>query len=208
MSWLLLVTDVLDRDAAREAARRELSRTPYRDAQPPWAYRVLKAVLDRVSEALDRASATVPGGPAGLVLLVLLLGALVAVVLVRLRPSASRSSTAELFGSGAVLTAAAHRARAEAAAAEGRWSDAVRERLRAVARELETRGVLDPRPGRTADELAREAGTAVPALAGLLTHGTRVFDDVWYGGRVADHASYAVLVQLDEQVTAARLVRS
>jgi hypothetical protein len=106
------------------------------------------------------------------------------------------------------MTADGHRARADEAAAAGKWADAVRERLRAVARELESRGVLDPRPGRTADELAREAGSAVAAVAAPLQRGVRVFDEVWYGGRSADASSYAVLVEVDRAVREARLARA
>ena len=65
----------------------------------------------------------------------------------------------------AELDAAGHRAAAEALAAQGHLAEAVRERLRAVVRALEERGVLDPRPGRTSGEVARDAGAAAPALA-------------------------------------------
>ena len=41
---------------------------------------------------------------------------------------------------------------------QGNWSAAIRHRLRAVARQLEESGVLNPVPGRTATELARDAG--------------------------------------------------
>ena len=61
----------------------------------------------------------------------------------------------------AQLTAAQHRATAESYAAEGNWAAAIRHRLRAVARQLEETGVLNPAPGRTANELARDAGTAL-----------------------------------------------
>ncbi len=208
MSPLAFVADVLDREEAREAARRELSKTPYREAEPPWTYRALQYVLDKLDQAFDGASASLPAGTPGRILLGLLLVGLIAVVVARLRPSTARGRSSEPFLGGEVLSAAAHRDRADTAAAQGRWADAVRERLRAVARELETRGVLDPRAGRTADELAREAGDAVPALAGPLARGTRVFDDIWYGGRVADAAAYALLVEVDDAVRGSRLVRA
>ena len=74
-------------------------------------------------------------------------------------------------------------------------------------RELEARGVLDARPGRTAGEVARDGGDAVPALAADLARAAAVFDEVWYGGRTADAASYAVLVEVDGRVTGARVGR-
>jgi hypothetical protein len=132
---------------------------------------------------------------------------LVAAVLYRTGPLGRRGpSRRALFEGSAVLTAQAHRELAEAAAGEGRWADAVRERLRAVVRELESRGALDPRPGRTAGEVARDGGAAVPAVAADLRRAAVLFDEVWYGGRDADAGSYAVLVGVDERVRDSRLV--
>jgi hypothetical protein len=196
----------LGRDAARRAAREELAKPPYQDAKPPWTYRAVNWVFQQIDKALSHATKVVPGGKLGLVVLVLLIAGLVALVVWRTRPSGLHRGDAALFLGGAETSAAEHRARADAAAGEGRWADAVRERLRAVARELEARGVLVPRAGRTADELAREAGRAVPEVAAALQRGVRVFDDVWYGGRVADASGYAVLVEVDRTVREARLV--
>ena len=95
----------------------------------------------------------------------MLVGLLVAVVLTRVGPLARSRRPAAVFAGSAVLTADEHRAQAQAAAEQGRWAEAVRERLRAVVRELEARGALDPRPGRTAGEVARDGGAAVPDVA-------------------------------------------
>ena len=53
--------------------------------------------------------------------------------------------------------------------------------------------------------MSREAGAAVPAIAAHLQRATTLFDEVWYGGRDADAASYAVLVEVDQRVTGSRL---
>lgn len=198
--------DLPGRDQARELARAELSRKAYADAQPPALLRLVRFVLEQFQQLVSSASDAVPGGAVGLVLLALLIGGLIAVIVVRLRPATSRSGSAALLFEGTALTAQQHRQRADAAAAAGDFAEAVRERLRAVVRELESRGVLDPRPGRTADEVAGEAGSVVPALAGPLRRGATVFDEVWYGGRVADAASYQGLVELDRTVRTSRLV--
>jgi hypothetical protein len=195
----------LDREAAQRAARHELSKQGYQDAKPPWTYRALNWLFEQIDKGLSRATEVVPGGALGLVLIVALLAGLIALIVWRTRPSGLGRGEQPLFAGGMTTTAAEHRARADEAAAGGRWADAVRERLRAVARELESRGVLDPRPGRTADELAREAGSAVPSVAAPLKRGVQVFDDVWYGGRAADASSYAVLVEVDRVVREARL---
>jgi hypothetical protein len=193
------------REQAREAAREELSRRQYEDAQPSLAVRLLGRVLREIGELLDRAAAAAPGGALGVVLLLALLVLLVVVVLARVRPGARSGSDPSLFAGVGTLTAAEHRWRAEQAAARGEFAEAVRERLRAVVRELEQRGVLDPRPGRTADEVAREAGAVVPEAAADLSRAARVFDEVWYGGRPADAGSYAVVVEVDARLTGRRL---
>ena len=199
----------LTRAGAREAAREELSRQPYLDAQPPLLLRLVGRVFTTLGDLIDRALSGVPGGPVTAVVLVLLLVGLVAVVLHRTGPLSRRGTTREpLFAGSAVLTAQAHRELAETAAAEGRWADAVRERLRAVVRELESRGALDPQPGRTAGEVARDGGAAVPAVAADLRRAAVLFDEVWYGGRDADAGSYAELVAVDERVRDSRLVVS
>jgi hypothetical protein len=203
---LPLLLDLPGRDEAREAAQRELSKHAYQQARPPWFERLLTWVLNKLDHLLSRASGSVPGGGWGLLVLVLLVAGLVTVVLVKLKPTARRSGLPELFAGGEELSAAAHRELAERAAARGDHAEAVRERLRAVVRELEARGVVEPRPGRTADEVAIEAGRVVPALAAALREGARLFDEVWYGGRSADASTYRVLVALDERVCAARLV--
>jgi hypothetical protein len=201
---LSAAVDALSREEAAEAARDELAKRPYQDAQPSLAVRAITWVLERLADLLDTAAATAPGGLLGVLLLLALLAAVVAVVLTRLRPGRTGSGRM-LFDAGRTLTAADHRTRAAEAAAAGRFDDAVRERLRAVVRELEARGVLDPRPGRTADEVAREAGAAVPEVAGDLRRAVQVFDEVWYGGRPATAESYRVLVEVDDRLVGRRL---
>jgi hypothetical protein len=192
--------------AAREAALHELSKAAYDRAKPSLASRAVTYLFDKLNELLSKAAGSVPGGRAGLLLLVLLVVGIGFLVVYRLRPSLRDPSAGELFGDGAVLTPDEHRSRAEQAAARGDFADAVRERRRGIVRELEQRGVLDPRPGRTADEVALEAGAAVPTIAEPLSEAATVFDEVWYGGRIADATSYASLIEVDRFVTAARLV--
>ena len=198
----------IGREEARRAAREELARREYRSAEPPWPVRVLEWVAEWFAERLDGLSAVAPGGRAGIVVVIALLALLLAVVLVRLAPARRARGSAAVFSAGSALTADDHRQRADQAAAEGAWAEAVRERLRAVVRELEARGVLDSRPGRTADEVARDAGEAVPSLALDLARAARTFDEVWYGGRTADASAYDVLVEVDGKVSSGRLVRT
>ena len=200
--------DGLAREAARAAARVELSKPSYDAARPPLVVRLVGRALDELGRVLAAGSARLPGGKGGLVLLLLLLAGAVVLLVARLRPTRGGRQREPLFAGTGALSAADHRGLADAAAARLDWPGAVRERLRAVVRELEVRGVLDPRPGRTASEVAGEAGRLVPALADPLSRGARTFDEVWYGGRTADASTYAGLVELDQTVTTARLVRA
>lgn len=200
-----LALDGLTRDGAREAVQEELRRREYVEAQPSLVTRFLREVGETLGDLLDRAAGVAPGGLLGALALAVLLGLFVAVVLARIGPLSRGSTAAPLFEGSRTLSATDHRRLAESAAAEGRFAEAVRERLRAVVRELELRGALDPRPGRTAGEVARDAGAAVPALAEDLSRATTLFDEIWYGGRPADASSYAVLVAVDDEVRAARL---
>ena len=204
----LLELDPISREAARRAAREELQKRQYADAEPPLLTRLVGRLIREFLELLAKAATGVPGGRAGLLLLLGVIALLVTVILVKLGPLGRQAQSTALFGAGRELSADEHRRLAEEAASAGRWPDAVRERLRAVVRELEARGVLEPRPGRTAGEVARDAGAAVPAIAADLHRATTLFDEIWYGGRPADSSSYAVLVEVDRAVTSSRLVLS
>ncbi len=140
----------MGRDEARDAARRELASPDYAEARPGLPERVAEWVLDRFGDLLDGAAGLAPGGYAGLVVVLALLAIAAALVKARVGPLA-RASVREpaLFGS-ARLTAGDHRRLAEDHARDGRWADAVGERVRALVRTLEERGLLEVRPGRTA----------------------------------------------------------
>ncbi len=188
------------REQARDAAGRELSRPEYAEAQPPLVVRIVSRVLQELEELFARASSQL-ASPVARVLLVAVLVGLAVAVLVRLGPASRRARAGGgVFDATAARTAAARRQAAEEAAAQQRWADAVRERLRALVRELEDHGVLDPRPSRTASEVARDGGAAVPSLAGDLQRAARTFDEVWYGGREAGPDAYAAVAEVDDRV--------
>ena len=194
----------LGREEARRAAERELAEPAYAEGQPPLLVRAAEWLLERIGDALDGAARLAPDGYLGLVVLGLLL--VLGVVVVRLRiGSIGRNTTGGrgLFGAQTV-TADHHRRSADAHAARGEWADAVRERLRAVVRDLEERDLLDIRPGRTADEAAADGGRVLPACAEQLRAAARTFDDVWYGGIPATSAMDVQLRAVDAEVRSAR----
>lgn len=191
-------------EAAREAARRELAKPIYHQDDSTLFERGVRWLLDRFSDLLDRAVEASPGGYAGLLGLLVL--AVLVVVAIRLKtgPLARAAAGERSLFTGRPLTADDHRRAADRHAAAGEWALAVRERLRAVVRDLEQRGVLEARPGRTADEAAAEAGASLPGCAAGLRAGARLFDEIWYGGRPADAAADASLRDLDAAVRAER----
>jgi hypothetical protein len=75
---------------------------------------------------------------------------------------------------------------ADRLAAQGRYAEAVRERLRAMVRELVDRRVIEHRPGWTVGELAEEAGRARPVIDPPLRAAGGIFSELWYGQRPAN----------------------
>jgi hypothetical protein len=195
------------RDEARRAAERELSKGIYHQNEPGPITRAFDAVIDWISRFLDGLAGAVSGGSLGPLVLLAIVLVIAAVVLWRTGPvrRGARTHPLHLELSGG-LSAAQHRRLADEHAASGRFAEAVRERMRAIVRELEARGVLDPRPGRTADEVAREAGAAVPTLAGDLRAAAETFGEVWYGGRPATPQSDALMRQADDRVRRAPML--
>jgi hypothetical protein len=197
------------RDEARRAAERELSKGIYHQGEPGPVVRAFNAVIEWIDRFLDRLASGAPGGSLGPLVLLAIVLVVAAVVLWRTGPirrgARTRPPHVELSGE---VGADEHRRRADEQATAGQFAEAVRERMRAIVRELETRGVIDPRPGRTADEVAREAGAAVPAIAGDLRAAAGVFDEIWYGGRPATARSDALMRQADDRVRRAPMVVS
>ncbi|MFF4982486.1 DUF4129 domain-containing protein [Streptomyces sp. NPDC001046] len=194
----------IPRDPAREAARRELSKRMYHENDPSLLQRALDAFWDWIDDLFSTASSATPGGAFGLVVIVLAVVAVLAALWWRLgTPRRRPVSSAALFDDRP-RSAADHRAAAEAHAAQGHWSQAVQERMRALVRALEERALLDVRPGRTADEAAAEAGRALPAHTDRLRSAARDFDDVTYGGRTATEEAYHRIAGLDRDLERAK----
>ncbi|OEJ32226.1 DUF4129 domain-containing protein [Streptomyces subrutilus] len=185
------------REPAREAAEHELSKPMYHENDPGPLDRALRKFLGWIDDLFEAASGATPGGTLGLVVIVLLVVLAATALWWRLgAPGRIPAGAGVLFDDG-IRSAADHRTAAEAHAAAGRWTEAVQERMRALVRSLEERTLLDPRPGRTADEAAAEAAVSLPDHAADLRAAARTFDDVTYGGRSADPDTYARLRTLD-----------
>jgi Domain of unknown function (DUF4129) len=188
----------IDRDAAHEAAQNELGKPIY--PKPSLTERLIEWISDLLYR-LASESAEIPGGGFTLTVLLILLAIAVAVA-IRIARRAMRTNRGggyALFGDRE-LSAAEHRATAEQYAAVGNWPAAIRHRLRAVARQLEETAVLDPVPGRTATELARDAGLALPGLADELLRSATAFNDVTYGELPGTESDYRMIADLDDHL--------
>lgn len=196
----------LAREEAGKAARKELRKQIYQQAEPSLGERAVQWILDLLSRLLDDAAGVSPGGYLGLMGLLVLAVAATVVFRLRLGPFARSAAQADALFVGGPRSSVDFRSAADAHAAAGRWAEAVRERLRAVIRSLEERDLLEPRPGRTANEAARDAGAVLPDCAEALLEAARRFDEIWYGGRLAREEADEHLRQLDARVQAARPV--
>jgi hypothetical protein len=188
----------IDRDAAHQVAQIELDKPIYSKGSAAqqfaeWVNEILYRLLDK--------TASIPGGwfTTSVLLILLAIAVVVAVHIARRTMRTNRGGDYQLFEAG-LLTAAQHRATAEGYAAQGDWSAAIRHRLRAVARQLEETGVLEPAPGRTANELASDTGAALPQLGSELSEAATAFNDVTYGERPGTEAAYRTIVALDDHL--------
>ncbi len=146
----------------------------------------------------------VPGGWFGLIALAVIAVLVVTVVVYWVRPSGTRRARPDSALASDSLSARDYRRSARELAAAGDYAGAIVAGVRAIAAELDERSILPSQPGRTADELAAEAGGELPALAADLRTVTRLFDDVRYGDREGSLAGYQLVSRVDEAVRAAR----
>ncbi|MEV6983877.1 DUF4129 domain-containing protein [Sphaerisporangium sp. NPDC051017] len=200
---LLKLFDDIGRDEARRKAIEELLRPEYQ--QESLLDRVVRIIGEFFDGLLDSVPGGVPGGVVALLVIIVLIAALAGLVVWQARKATRGRRAAQdgLFGTRE-LTADEHRREAERLAGESRWAEAVRERLRAIARDLEHRALVAPQPGRTADELAAAAGAELPGFADRLARAARLFDDVTYGQDPGSAQDYATMTALDDDLRAAR----
>ena len=194
-------------DEARRWAAEELSQPEYRDAAPPWVETLWEDFLDWLS-SLDGSpdpATTVPGPVIGLVIAVIIAAA---VIIARPRLNTKARKAREVFEPEGVLAAGDYRRRAETSAEAGRWADAAVDRFRALVRSAEDRTILDPQPGRTADEVARDLALPFSTEAQRLGRAAGTFDAIRYGNRAADEGDYRAMAGLDDALEALRPVRS
>jgi hypothetical protein len=172
-------------------------------AKPFW-----QRILDDINRWLNDLLGSIGPARSGwwtLIVLLCVAVLFVAGVIIYIGPARrSRRQRVSPILSGKPLSAADHRRAADRLAEDGEYAGAIIERFRAIAVELESRGVLPPRPGRTASELAAEAAGPVPDSTAGLRAAALLFDDVRYGDRPGTLAGYQQVRDLDVTLQAAR----
>jgi Domain of unknown function (DUF4129) len=188
-------------EEARRWAAEELAKSEYRDAEPGWLDSLWRSFLDWLLSLDGPANepGPVPSPVIGIVIAVVIA---VAVILARPRLNPKTRQRKEVFEPDAELTASGYRLRAEASAAAGKWGDAVVDRFRALVRSAEDRTVLDPQPGRTADEVVLALSVPFPTEAARLDQAARTFDAVRYGNWTAGSSDYQAIAGLDQHLEA------
>lgn len=188
----------IDRDAAHQAAQHELGKSIYpkhsaAEQFNDWVNELLLKLLQK--------SASISGEWFTITVLLVLLaiGITIAFRIAHNTMRTNRGDNGPLFDV-TQLTTAQHRATAESYAAQGDWTAAIRHRLRAVARQLEETGTLQPSAGRTANELATDTGLALPQLNSELRQAATAFNDVTYGKRPGTPDTYQMITALDDQL--------
>jgi hypothetical protein len=194
---------MISRLRGQQLAHRELARSIYR---PSLLARLWHDLTHWLSSLVSTSRA---GSPSwwGLILLGVAVAAAVAVVMYWLGPTRmNRQARRGPVLAGQPRSADEHRDDADRLAASGRYGEAIIERIRAIARDLESREILLRGPARTARELAVEAGAVFPAEAAELTDAARQFDDVRYGGRAGTEPGYHRVRELDVRLKAAAAI--
>ncbi len=188
------------RQQGQRLARAELSKEMYHPGIP---------LTERIAQAIARLlnGTAVSVGRTGLIVLAAVLAIVIVLVMAWIGPVArSRSRGRDPLLAPSQRSARDHRQQAERMAAAGDYTAAIIESVRAIAVELEERGILPPRVGRTADEFAAEASQPLPDHAAGLMAVTRLFDDVRYGEQAGTAAGYQQVRDLDAAIQAARPV--
>ena len=188
-------------EEARRWAAEELAKPEYREAAPSWLDTLWRNFLDWL-QSLDGSRGDAPSVPGVAIAIVIAAIIAAAIILARPRLNARTRQPKDVFELEYSLAAADYRARAEAAAAAGNWGDAVVDRFRAVVRTAEHRTILDPQPGRTADEVAQALSVQFAAEAGPLRWAAATFDGIRYGNRPAGNGQYREMVGLDTRLEA------
>ncbi|WP_114561495.1 DUF4129 domain-containing protein [Desertihabitans aurantiacus] len=218
----------IGREEARRRAAEELGVPLDQPAEPGWLDRLVERLVLVAEDLADRSAALVErvlrwlgevvrrltdlspgaGGDAGgglwpTVLVVLGVAGLALLVWRVGLPRLNRTVGDAEVRTEAGVSPQEYRSLAERAAARGDLLTAVLEEFRAMVRGLEELTVIDPRPSRTALEVAWRAAEAVPEAEADLRSAATLFNEVAYGRRAPSPERWQQLRTLSEAVLGA-----
>lgn len=183
---------------ARSWLRRELLHPEYH--QQNLVEQVVTWLERQVGRGLDAAAGAPPLSTFAGMVVFLFLAVALAWLVSRARRTARAPAEARSVLTGEVVTAAALRARAEAALADGRHGEALVDGFRALTVRQVEHGRLDDAPGATAHEVADALGAAYPHQRTQVDDGARLFDSVLYGHRPATRDQAGSVLALDDEL--------
>lgn len=190
-------------DQARDWLEQELHRADY---QEPWLGAVVRWIVDHVRALLDDAGNLAGVSPVITVLVALVVVALLAWVLPRVRRESVTSASNGAVLEDLTITPRTYRDRAAQAFADGRYDDAVLDGFRAIAKDMSDRTLLDDAPGRTAHEVSLALAPPFPDHADRLAQAANMFDAVRYGHRSATAEQAGEVQHLDTELVRTRPV--
>lgn len=188
---------------ARDWLEQELHGSDYRD---PWLDSAIRWIVDHLRALLDGAADLGALSPLITVLVALVVIALLAWVLPRVRRESSVDHPGGAVLDDLTITARTYRDRAFQALRDGRYDHVVLDGFRAIARDMSSRGLLDDTPGLTAHEVSLALAPRFPGHADRLAQAADIFDSVRYGHRQADADQASQVQDLDADLVATRPV--
>ncbi|WP_205827265.1 DUF4129 domain-containing protein [Microbacterium excoecariae] len=199
---------LVDRDDAREWAEQELADPVYREAEPTLFDRVAQAIGEFVQSLFSPNVAGTGWSPWWTVLAIALVAVAVLLAfwiwgLPRGERGGQVPGPAALFD-GDARPAAELRREAAAARSHGDFDTAVLAGYRALARGLGERGLVEERPGETAQAFCPRAQGFFARERSALQAATDAFDDVRYLRRAGTRAQADRIAELDARIQAAR----
>lgn len=195
-----------DRDEARELLQRELVKPDYNRPES-LLQKGLNWLLERLSDLIQ-----IMPGSNGLSMLLLGVILTLAVLAIFFAVRGSRRTRRLTDRIGPVLaevglSARDYRARATAAAREGRWDDVLLDSYRAISAATDERALLDELPGTTAHEIALGLRGPFPDHAESLLAAANAFDGVCYGDQRASQQEAEQVRELDKTLASTRPAR-
>lgn len=190
-----------DPGQARSWVERELSRPAYQRSLLERLVSGLRDVWDALTRTASGASPWSAG--AAIALLVVVVALLVAVA-GRVRRERAPGHAGRDVLAARERSPEDHRAASERARSDGRFAEALVEAFRALASRSLRRGLVEPRPGLTAHELASDLIPAFPASTEPLRRSAALFDRVFYGEQDATPGDVDTVLDLDEALRTSR----